>query len=87
MPTTMDWAMRRVLRDRTDAELKEKAKQQERKTKASQPEGKGEDSGDEETARPGKRSRAEPHVRNADGDGASSNNQDDGDPQEADKSP
>ncbi len=33
MPTTMDWAMRRVLRDRTDAELKEKANQPERETK------------------------------------------------------
>ena len=70
-----------------DAELKEKAKQQERETKANQPGGKGEEPGDGEATRPRKRTRTDPPVRKADDDGASSNNSDDGDPQEADKTP
>jgi hypothetical protein len=58
MPTTMDWTMRRVLRDRADVKLKRKAKEQESETKASRLEGTCEEPTDEETARPGERPRA-----------------------------
>jgi hypothetical protein len=85
MPTTMDWAMHRVLRDREDAELKEKAKQQESEAKATQPEGKDEEPGVGDVPRPAKRARMEPPVQNGEGDGTSSDNSDDGDPKKADK--
>ena len=49
MPTTMEWAMRRVLRDKEDVEFKEATKQQEREI--------DEESGAGEPARPAKRAR------------------------------
>jgi hypothetical protein len=58
MPTTMEWAMRRVLRDKEDVEFKEATKQQEREI--------DEESGAGEPARPAKRARIDTPTRDDD---------------------
>ena len=58
MPTTMEWAMRRVLRDKEDVEFKEATKQQEREI--------DEASGAGEPARPAKRARIDTPTRDDD---------------------
>jgi hypothetical protein len=85
MPTTMDWGIRRALRDRADEELKRKAKKNESKTNADRPGGTKEETRGEETARPSKRARTETEGgRKAAEDGASNSNTDDEDLQEVD---
>jgi hypothetical protein len=68
MPTTMEWAMRRVLRDKEDAEIKEKIKQQEREKKANQAEEIDEESGVGEPSRPTKRARTDIPVQDEEDD-------------------
>ena len=58
LPTTMEWAMRRVLRDKEDVEFKEATKQQEREI--------DEESGTGEPARPAKRARIDTPTRDDD---------------------
>ena len=67
-PTIMDWAMRRVLRDKEDAEIKETIKQQEREKKANRAEEIDEESGVGEPSRLTKRARTDIPVQDEEDD-------------------
>ena len=80
-PTIMDWAMRRVLRDKEDAEIKEMNKQQEREKKEYRTEETEEEREVGEPSRPAKRARMDTRTRDDDEDVSDSNDiSDDADP-------